>query len=108
METAATPTTFIGDILAGTIVEPGRPHHTKLLSAPGVRVVVLTFEAGQVLKEHQSPKALLMQALAGRVRITVDGETHELTPGALLRLDAGLPHMVEALAESRVILTMIG
>jgi quercetin dioxygenase-like cupin family protein len=51
---------------------------------------------------------LLMQALAGRVRITVNGETHELAPGALLRLDAELPHRVEALEESRLMLTMIG
>lgn len=108
MDTADAPTTFIPDIAAGTIVEPGRPHHIKVLSAPGVRVVVLTFEAGHVLKEHQTPKALLMQSLAGRLRITADGQMHELAPGALLRLDAGLPHMVEALDESRLMLTMIG
>ncbi|MDJ0349075.1 cupin domain-containing protein [Cryobacterium sp. PH29-G1] len=108
MDTAEEPTTFIADIVAGTIVEAGRPHHTKVLSAPGVRVVVLTFGAGHVLKEHQSPKALLMQTVAGRLRITADGVAHELAPGALLRLDAGLPHMVEALEESRLMLTMIG
>ncbi|MDJ0337371.1 cupin domain-containing protein [Cryobacterium sp. PH31-O1] len=108
MDTATGPITFIADMMAGTIVEPGRPHHTKVLSAPGVRVVVLTFEAGHVLKEHQAPKDLLMQALAGRLRITADSKVHELAPGALLRLEAGLPHTVEALEESRLMLTMIG
>jgi len=108
METSAGPSTFIADIIDGTIVEPGRIHHAKVLSSPGVRVVVLTFEAGQILTEHISPKVLLMQALAGRLRVSANGAVHELAPGSLLRLDASLPHSVEALDESRLMLTMIG
>ena len=108
MDTANAPSTFIADIAEGTQVEPGRPHHIKVLSAPDVRVVVLTFEAGHVMKEHQSPKALLLQPMSGRVRITADGHAYEMAPGSLLRLDAGLPHMVEAIDECRLMLTMIG
>ncbi|TFD80009.1 cupin domain-containing protein [Cryobacterium psychrophilum] len=108
METSVGPTTFIPDIIDGTVVEPGRIHHTKVLSSPGVRVVVLTFEAGHILQEHNAPKVLLMQALAGRLLVSANGAVHELTPGALLRLDANVPHSVEAFEESRLMLTLIG
>ena len=108
MDTNPNPITFIPDVRAGTVVDPGRPHHTKVLSAPGVRVVVLTFEAGYVLREHTTPAMLLLQVLDGRVRITAADQVTELAPGGLLRLDAALPHTVEALEESRLMLTMVG
>lgn len=108
MDTTPTPITFIPDVRAGTVVDPGRPHHTKVLSAPGVRVVVLTFEAGYILREHSSPAMILMQVIDGRVRITADDQITELAPGGLLRLDAALPHTVEGLEESRLMLTMVG
>lgn len=108
MENSPAPVTFVADVRAGAAVEPGRLGHTTVLSSPDVRVVVLTFEAGHVMKEHRAPKTLLMQALDGRLRITAGGQVTELVPGALLRLDASLTHEVEALEASRLMLTLIG
>jgi quercetin dioxygenase-like cupin family protein len=108
MENSAASVTFVPDVRAEAVVDPGRVGHTTVLSSPGVRVVVLTFEAGHVLKEHRAPKIVIMQALDGRLRITAGGQITELTPGALLRMDASLLHEVEALEESRLMLTMIG
>jgi quercetin dioxygenase-like cupin family protein len=108
MENSPAPITFVADVRAGAFVEPGRLGHSTVLSSPDVRVVVLTFEAGHVMKEHRAPKTLLMQALDGRLRVTAGGEVTELVPGALLRLEASLTHEVEALEESRLMLTLIG
>jgi quercetin dioxygenase-like cupin family protein len=69
---------------------------------------VLTFEAGFVLKKHSAPKILLMQALDGCLRVTAGGQATDLVPGALLRLEASLEHELEALEESRLMLTLIG
>jgi quercetin dioxygenase-like cupin family protein len=108
METPAAPTTFVADVRAGTAPGPSGLGHSTVLSSPDVRVVVLTFEAGHVMKEHRAPKTLLMQALDGRLRITAGGEVTELVPGSLLRLDQSLMHEVEALEASRLMLTLVG
>ena len=108
MEHSTTPVTHITDVRAGASVEPGRLGHSTVLASPGVRVIVLTFEAGFTLKKHSAPKILLMQALDGCLRVSADGQVTELVPGALLRLDANLEHEVEALDESRLMLTLIG
>ncbi|WP_104081991.1 hypothetical protein [Cryobacterium sp. Y11] len=108
MEHITLPLTHIADIRSDAAVEPGRLGHNTVLSSPGVRVVVLTFEAGFTLKKHSAPKILLMQALDGRLRVTAGGQVTDLAPGALLRLEADLEHEVEALEESRLMLTLIG
>jgi quercetin dioxygenase-like cupin family protein len=79
-----------------------------VLAAPGVRVIVLAFESGWVLKEHIAPKQLLLQALDGRFVITAAGKQTTLVPGGLMRLDESLPHAVEALEDSRLMLTLLG
>ncbi|MBG6058952.1 quercetin dioxygenase-like cupin family protein [Cryobacterium sp. MP_M5] len=108
MDNSAAPITFIPDVRADASLAPGGLGHSTVLNAPGVRVVVLTFAAGHVLKEHRAPKTLLMQALDGCLRVTAGGKVTDLVPGALLRLDESLQHEVEALEESRLMLTLIG
>ncbi|TFC44677.1 hypothetical protein E3T26_08375 [Cryobacterium sp. TMT1-21] len=108
MATSPPPLTFASNVRADAVVEPGGLGHTRVLNSPGVRVVVLTFESGHVLKQHTAPTILLMQALDGCLRVTAGGKVTRLVPGALLRLDAGLPHEVEALEESRLMLNMFG
>ena len=108
MDNPAAPLTVFDDVRANSAVVPGRLGHTVVLESPGVRVLVLTFEAGPVLKEHRVPKILLMQALEGHLRVTAGGQVTDLVPFGLLRLDAALPHEVEALEESRLMLTQIG
>ena len=108
MEDSTSPLTYISDVRADAAVEPGRLGHSTVLASPGVRVIVLTFEAGFTLKKHSAPKILLMQALDGCLKVSADGRVTELVPGAILRLDAGLEHEVEAVEESRLMLTLIG
>lgn len=108
MDNSAAPLTVVDDARANAVAVPGRLGHTVVFESPGVRVLVLTFEAGHVLKQHQVPRILVMQALEGHVRVTAGGQVTDLRPFGLLRLDASLPHEVEALEESRLMLTQIG
>ena len=100
--------TVIDSLLDISPIVPGSLGHTTALKSADVRVVVLAFESGQLLKEHSSPKALLMQALDGQLRVTAAGRTVDLLPGGLIRLDALLHHEVEAVGDSRLMLTLIG
>ncbi|WP_166870769.1 cupin domain-containing protein [Salinibacterium sp. ZJ450] len=100
--------TVVDDLLERAPVEAGKLGHFTVLTSPDVRVVVLAFEAGFVLKEHAAPKTLIMQALDGRLRVTAGERTVELTPGALIRMDSGERHKVEAVEDSRLMLTLVG
>ncbi|GAB3128440.1 cupin domain-containing protein [Glaciibacter psychrotolerans] len=108
MEHYAVPLVFVSDLLESSPVTPGRLGHSTVLTSPDVRVVVLSFEAGHVMKEHRAPKTLILQALDGCLNVTAAGQLTTLAPGAILRLEASLPHEVEALEDSRLMLTLIG
>lgn len=100
--------TIAANILDSAPIVPGKLGHHTALKSDDARVIVLSFEAGHIMKDHAAPKTLLMQALDGELRITTEGETHTLTPGTIIRFDKGVRHEVEAVADSRLMLTLIG
>lgn len=102
------PLTVRDDLFALSPIVPGKLGHSTVLAAPGVRVIVLAFESGWVLKEHIAPKQLLLQTLDGRLLVTAAGVQTVLVPGGIMRLDESLPHAVEALEDSRLMLTLMG
>lgn len=106
-DTVAPVLTVIEDMRAISPIKDSGLGHTTVLAHPDVRVVVLTFTVGHLLKEHSAPFPLLMQALDGELLVRAGSQETKLTPGALLRLDAALPHEVEALSDSRLMLTLV-
>src|SRR3546814_15088095 len=77
--------TVVANILDRAPVEPGRLGHHTVLTSDDVRIIVLAFEAGHVMKDHAAPRTLLVQALDGELRITTEGETLTLRPGSVIR-----------------------
>jgi quercetin dioxygenase-like cupin family protein len=106
-ETASPALTVIEDLRAVSPIPDSGLGHVTALTHPDVRVVVLTFSAGHTLKEHSAPSPLLMQAIDGELIVRADGVDTTLRPGGLLRLDSGLRHEVEAVSDSRLMLTLI-
>ena len=100
--------TVVTSLLENAPIEPGKLGHHTVLTSPDARVIVLAFEAGHVMKDHASPKTLIMQALDGELRVTSEGDTITLAPGTIARYSPGVRHEVEALADSRLMLTLIG
>ena len=78
--------------------------HSTVLNTPDVRIIVLAFAAGHILKQHAAPFTLLMQALDGHLLVTSDGQELDLRPGGLIRMDPRLPHSVQAYVDSRLML----
>src|SRR5690554_1210336 len=102
------PVTVITDLRELSPIPADKLGHTTALKSPDVRVVILTFPAGHVMKDHAAPKTLLLQALDGHLRLTVAGDVVDLVPGALVRLNSLERHEVEAVEASRLMLTLIG
>lgn len=84
-----------------------KPRAEHVLKVPEVDVVAFAFAAGQELREHQARHPVLIQALAGHLRLTHGSDEVELRPGDLLHLAAMLPHSVIAVEDSTLTVTML-
>ena len=76
-----------------------------LLTAPGLRVTLFRFTAGQEMSEHTSSARALVQILAGSGDFDYHGETRRLKQGDLLHLPPKLPHAVRAVEDMTMLLT---
>jgi quercetin dioxygenase-like cupin family protein len=97
----------VTDIASLVEIQPEATVSRTVLEAEGARVVLFSFDAGQLLAEHTATVPALLQVLDGHLRITADGRTVDLIPGGLVHLAARLPHAVEAVEPSRLQLTML-
>lgn len=100
--------TVVPDLREISPIATDKLGHTTALKSPDVRVVILTFPAGHVMKDHAAPKTLVLQTLDGHLRVTAGGEVTELKDGGLMRIEPGARHEVEAVVESRLMLTLVG
>ena len=76
-----------------------------VLTAPGLRVTLFHFAAGQELSEHTSTARALVQVLAGSCHFTLPEGARLLKAGDLLHLPPGLPHAVSAVEDLTLLLT---
>lgn len=81
-------------------------HTQALLKAGSLELVHLVLPAGARLPEHAAPGEITLQGLQGRLLLQLRERTLLLGPGDLVCLDAGEPHAVHALADSRALLTL--
>lgn len=82
-------------IVSKTIVE--NEHH---------KLVHFTFASGQELSEHTASVPAVIQVLAGRGEVVLEGTTHEASPGMLFYMPAEMRHAVKAADELVILLTM--
>lgn len=88
-------------------VQPGAVVSREVISKPQGTVTIFAFDQGQGLSEHTAPFDALVQALEGRVRITLGGVAHEVAEGELIIMPANIPHALTALTPFKMMLVMI-
>ncbi len=72
-----------------------------------VRVVGFGFDRGQELTEHTANRPAILQVVSGRLHVTVEDETHDMSPTSWLLIPADAPHSVTALEPTVMLLTLI-
>lgn len=72
-----------------------------------MRIVQFTFDAGEMLTEHTSPRAVAVQLVSGRMRFTVDGTEHAMGDGDVIYLAPGASHALVAETACRMTLVMV-
>ena len=72
-----------------------------------IRVVGFAFDAGQELTEHTASVPVVLEVVAGRFRLVLGDEERVVGPRSWVHMDAHLPHSVEALEPSILLLTLL-
>lgn len=72
-----------------------------------LRHVMFLMDAGQVLTEHASARAVIVNLLTGTMDFTVGGEKHTLKAGDVIYLAPGERHAVEAVEPCYMSLTLV-
>jgi quercetin dioxygenase-like cupin family protein len=77
-----------------------------LVKYDDLRVVLTVLRSGARMPEHRTEGRISIQTVRGHLRVRAEGRTFDLPVNALLTLDGGLVHDVEALEDSALLLTI--
>ncbi len=95
------------NILEHVQFDQQKPVFRTLLPGPGPRVMLLCLSSGQLIPQHSAGTSITVQALSGRATFFDENTPLEMSSGALLRLEAGRPHRVEAQEDSVLLVTIM-
>jgi quercetin dioxygenase-like cupin family protein len=87
--------------------QPGAVVSRTIMKRPSGTVTAFAFDEGEGLSEHTAAFDALVIMIEGMSEITVGGVAHRLAAGQILRLPAGRPHALKALARFKMLLVMI-
>ena len=77
-----------------------------LVKYDDLRVVLIALRPNARIPEHKTEGRISVHLLSGHVQVKAAGRRFNLRPGGLLALDHGLPHDVEAMEDSALLLTI--
>jgi quercetin dioxygenase-like cupin family protein len=83
----------------------GRTARTLLKSGP-LRITLIALAPGGSLPEHSAAGPITVQPLRGRLRLTLEGATHDLGPGTVMSIGARVRHAVESEGGASFLLTV--
>jgi quercetin dioxygenase-like cupin family protein len=78
-----------------------------LAKTSGGNLTLFAFDAGQGLTEHTSPHEALVIVLDGSCTLTIGGTPVRAVAGTIVRMPADVPHAVDAVEASRLLLVML-
>ncbi len=83
-----------------------RPTIQVLLDTENGKEIRIAFKNGQVMKEHKTPFAIVVEIFEGSIDFGVKGEVLSLNRGDLISLEGGVPHDLTAVKDSIVRLSL--
>ena len=78
-----------------------------LAKTSGGNVTLFAFAAGEGLSEHTTPFDALVLVVEGSLTLTIGGTPVEALSGMMVRMPAGVPHAVDAIVASKMLLVML-
>ena len=87
--------------------QPGSVVSRTLIKKSAGTITAFAFDAGEGLSEHTAPYDAMVLGVDGTAEISIGKVVHRVSAGQILRLPAGEPHAVKAIARFKMILVMI-
>lgn len=84
-----------------------RPAVSIMIKNPHVKELRLAFKAGQQMKSHKAPCAIVVQVLRGKIDFGVLENRYMLVDGDCIFVENSVMHDLNALEESIVRVTLI-
>ncbi|MDO5673258.1 MAG: cupin domain-containing protein [Actinomycetaceae bacterium] len=78
-----------------------------IVNNPLLRTVLFSFDKGQLLTEHASPRAVVVTLLTGKLDFSIGADHHIMSPGDVIYLAPGDRHALVALEASHMQLVMV-
>ncbi|WP_186628430.1 DUF2249 domain-containing protein [Rhodococcus sp. BP22] len=88
-------------------VEKGKVKTRRVFKGPGVTMIRLTIDSGAVMTEHTAAVPIVLQSISGNAVIEVGGERIDMSAGAIVHVDAHVPHSVEAITPAHLLLFLL-
>ena len=89
------------------VIAPDSIVSRTLHSDPHLKVILFGFAKGQELSEHTSARQVLLHFLRGEAVLTLGTETFTAQAGTLVTMEPHLPHSVEALSDTLMLLLQV-
>lgn len=85
-----------------------RSGHTArtLIRVGDLRVVLIAIAGGNQIAEHTAEATTALHTVSGHLRVSQGERSFDLPAGNLLVMERGVPHAVEATADSLLLLTL--
>lgn len=88
------------------IETPDGSRSPVVLHSQEARIVLLGFEPGQELGDHEVKEQAILTVVEGNVRVDAGGESHEAGPGSLFVFDPQERHSISSEGGARVLLVL--
>jgi quercetin dioxygenase-like cupin family protein len=85
---------------------PKKVTSNLLLKSQDLRILLICLESGARLEEHHNDGRISIHVLEGAVKIRVQEHAQQFSAGQILALDRSIPHDVEAIEDSVVLVTI--
>ena len=83
--------TDLQDIASMVQINEGATVSRTVMHAEGVRLVLFSFDKGEILSEHTAAMPVILHTLEGALEIEADGRTVVLKPGDVIHFGTRLP-----------------
>ena len=83
----------------------GDRHAVSLVKDDALNILLMMLKNGSHLHEHSTKGPITVQVVSGSIRFSGGSDQRIISAGEIVALDRGIPHGLEALDESALILT---